>query len=77
MPTVYRAARDKIAGLKKNKGLSVAAWQPLNACIVMPQATSDTEKGNYVVTYQPEQMFLHGVFWRSVHGSHHRSDAPD
>jgi len=30
-PTVYRAALDKMAGLKKNSGLNVAAWQPLNA----------------------------------------------
>ena len=31
MPHVYKAARERIAGLKKNKGLRVAAWQALNA----------------------------------------------
>jgi len=31
MPHVYKAARERIAGLKKNRGLRVAAWQALNA----------------------------------------------
>jgi hypothetical protein len=31
MPHVYKAARERIAGLKKNMGLRVAAWQALNA----------------------------------------------
>ena len=31
-PTVYRAARERIAGLTKNRGLSVAAWQALKPC---------------------------------------------
>jgi len=33
-PTVYKAARERIAGLKKNKGLRVAAWQALNPYIM-------------------------------------------
>ena len=28
-PAVYNAARERIAGLKKNSGLSVAAWHAL------------------------------------------------
>lgn len=31
VPHVYKAARERIAGLKKNMGLRVAAWQALNA----------------------------------------------
>jgi hypothetical protein len=31
MPHVYKAARERIAGLKRNIGLRVAAWQALNA----------------------------------------------
>lgn len=31
IPQVYKAARERIAGLKKNRGLRVAAWQALNA----------------------------------------------
>lgn len=28
-PAVYRAARERMAGLRKNNGLRVAAWQAL------------------------------------------------
>jgi hypothetical protein len=31
-PHVYRAALERMAGLRKNSGLSVAAWHALKAC---------------------------------------------
>ena len=57
MPHVYKAARERIAGLKKNMGLRVAAWQALNA-----YGESKSELKRYH-EYHPQLTSQNRCFW--------------
>ena len=73
-PAVYSAARERIAGLRKNNGLRVAAWQTLKPYAHVISVLVFHVK-RIKRTNQPECVLQDGVLRGGVHGTHHGTDA--